>query len=133
MRAMKTTMGIATVAIALVAALGAPALAVAAPAHSRSVATTPTPRKRVVQQYKAQSRARLNKFRNNARVITRKLNRYSAMASRVESAGADVTAVRGHISDARTRRVGNDPRQRGGRYAQSRPVCDQSQGRVLRS
>jgi hypothetical protein len=101
MKAMRITMGAATVAVALVAALGAPALAVAGPTHSRSVSTTPTPGKRVVQQYKVQSRARLNKFKNNARVITRKLNRYSVIASRVESAGADVTSARGHIADAR--------------------------------
>jgi hypothetical protein len=103
MRAFKTTIGIATVACALVASLGAPALAVAAPAkaHARSVATTPTPSKRVVKQYRTQSRARLNRFKVNARVITQKLNRYDRITSRVESAGADVTAVRAHIAAAR--------------------------------
>jgi hypothetical protein len=102
MRAFKTTIGIATVACALVASLGAPALAVASPpAHARSVATTPTPSKRVVQQYRAQSRSRLYRFKVNARVITQKLNRYDRITSRVASAGADVTAVRAHIADAR--------------------------------
>jgi hypothetical protein len=81
----------AAVAIALVAAVGAPTVAVAAP----------TPSKRVVNQYRVQSRAKLNRFRVQARVITWKLNRYSAIASRVASAGADVTAARVHIAAAR--------------------------------
>ncbi len=101
MKAMRTALGVATVAVALVAALGAPALAVATPAHTRSVATSPTPGWRVVRQYSVQSRARLQKFKANARVITQKLNRYDRITSRVESAGADVTAVRGHIADSR--------------------------------
>jgi hypothetical protein len=99
---MKTTIGIAAVACALVASVGTPAIAVAAPsAAPRSVATTPTPSKRLVHQYSVLARARYNRFKANARVITLRLNRYSAIASRVESRGADVTAVRAHIADAR--------------------------------
>lgn len=91
MKSLRSTIGTAAVAVALIAAVGAPAVAVAKPA----------PSKRVVHQYSVQSRARLNTFKHNARVITRKLNRYSFIASKVESAGADVTAVRVHIADAR--------------------------------
>jgi hypothetical protein len=65
------------------------------------VATTPTPSKRVVRSYAQQSRARFNRFKVSARVITYKLNRYDRITSRVASAGADVTAVRAHIAAAR--------------------------------
>ena len=103
MRALKTTMGIAAVACALVASMVVPAMAVAAPSPkaARSVATTPTPSKRTIHKYNVLSRARYNRFKISARVITRKLDRLSAIASRVESAGADVTEVRGHIADSR--------------------------------
>ena len=91
MKSLRSTIGTAAVAVALIAAVGAPAVAVARPA----------PSKRVVRQYRVQARNRLQTVRINARVITQKLNRYSFIASKVESAGADVTAVRGHIADSR--------------------------------
>lgn len=105
MKAMKTTMGIATVAVALVAALAVPAAALAetAPVVPGSTTSSPTvrPKKAQIRKYRALSRARYNRFKADIKVINRRLNRLSAIASRVESRGADVTQVRDEIAQAR--------------------------------